>query len=461
MSSVADVGRTIQTLFGEKAQEVAKQTGLVKRVSKLTGSLFLVILVCGFIENPAASYSYLAEFAYDLGLEITRQGLQERIVQGEGLAFMRQMFSVVLESFRSKLGVDVNLLNQFPAVYLHDSTALLLPNKLAEIYPSTNQGKAKGSKAGLKLQVMWDWLHNQITKLTIHNGKESDAGYKLDLEGLPKGSLIMFDLGYFVLETFKRIIDHQMWWVSRLDLKCCVYLPNELSEFNLLSHLRKSKEVWTDLELEVGKKAHLLGRVIVVRLPKAVVEERLRKANASAKRRGYKISDTKRESLQYNLYFTNLSAAQMSSSQVALLYGIRWQIELVFKLSKSEMELDHILGRTEARVLVEIYAKLIGLILFYYLTAPLRINEIMVGEEKRDNEISYVRAIQTYKRRALELGQGLSGQKELSDVLQELRELWERFGKRDTRRKRTTTFQQLAQEQPLLGGEDKKEALSA
>jgi putative transposase len=461
MTTVPEMGRTLQTVFGEKAKQIAQQTGLVKRASKLTGSLFLVVLVCGFLENPSASYAYLVEFAYDLGLEITRQGLQERIVQGEGLAFMKQMFSVVLESFKSKLGVDVALLNRFPAVYLHDSTCLLLPNKLAELYPSTNQGKARGSKAGLKLQVTWDWLHNQIAKLSVHAGKESDAGHKLDLEGLPKGSLIMFDLGYSGLEIFKRIIEHKMWWISRFDLKCCVYLPQGLSEFNLLSHVRKSKETWTDLELEVGKKVRLPSRVIVVRLPKAVAEERLRKGNATAKRCGYKMSAAKREWLEYNLYFTNLSAAEMSSSQVALLYGTRWQIELVFKLSKSEMELDHILGRSEARVLVEIYAKLIGLILFYYLTAPLRISEIRVGEEKRDNEISYVRTIQTYKRRALELGRGLLGQKELTEVLEELREVWERFGKRDTRRKRKSTFQQLGQEQPFAGCEEKKEELSA
>jgi hypothetical protein len=461
MTTVTEMGRSLQTLFGEKAKQIAKQTGLVKRASKLTGSLFLTILVCGFLENPAASYAYLVEFAYDLGLKITKQGLQDRLVQGEGLAFMRQMFILVLESFKSKLGVDVALLNQFPAVYLHDSTSLLLPNKLAELYPSTNQGKARGSKAGLKLQVTWDWLHNQIAKLSVHTGKESDAGHKLDLEGLPKGSLIMFDLGYFVLETFKRIIDLEMSWISRLDLKCCVYLPQGLSEFDLLSHVRKSKETWTDLELEVGKKVRLPGRVIVVWLPKAVAEERLRKGNAAAKRHGYKMSDNKREWLEYNLYFTNLSSAEMSSSQVALLYGTRWQIELVFKLSKSEIELDHILGRTEARVLVEIYAKLMGLTLFYYLTAPLRISEFRVGEEKRDNEISYVRTIQTYKRRAFELGQGLSGQKELTEVLEELRERWERFGKRDTRRKRSTTFQQLAQEQPLVSTEEKKEALLA
>jgi starvation-inducible outer membrane lipoprotein len=86
-----------------------------------------------------------------------------------------------------------------------------------------------------------------------------------------------------------------MSWISRLDLKCCVYLPQGLSEFDLLSHVRKSKETWTDLELEVGKKVRLPGRVIVVWLPKAVAEERLRKGNAAAKRHGYKMSDNKRE----------------------------------------------------------------------------------------------------------------------------------------------------------------------
>jgi hypothetical protein len=461
MTTVPEMGRTLQTVFGEKAKQIAKQTGLVKRASKLTGSLFLTILVCGFLENPTASYAYLVEFAYDLGLEITKQGLQDRLVQGEGLAFMRQMFSVVLESFKTKLGMELDLLKEFSAVYLHDSTTILLPKQLAQLYPSTNQGKARASEAGLKLQVTWDWLHNQMAKLSVHAGKASDLGHRLDLKGLSKGSLIIFDLGYFVLETFKQIKIQDMWWVSRLDLKCCVYLAGEASEFDLLNHLKKSKQEYIDLELEVGKKVHLPGRVIVVRLPQTAVEERLRKTKAQAKRCGYNLSDTKREWLQYNVYFTNLPVTKMSGSQVVLLYHIRWQIELVFKLSKSEMELDQILGRSEARVLAEIYAKLMGLMLFYYLTAPLRISEIRVGEEKRDNEISYVRTIQTYKRRALELGRGLSGQKELTEVLEELRELWERFGKRDTRRKRTTTFQQLAQEQPLVGTEEKKEAFSA
>jgi len=44
-----------------------------------------------------------------------------------------------------------------------------------------------------------------------------------------------------------------------------------------------------------------------------------------------------------------------------LLYTVRWQIELVFKLWKSQMQLNHIAGLRKERVQVELYAKLIGL----------------------------------------------------------------------------------------------------
>ncbi len=63
----------------------------------------------------------------------------------------------------------------------------------------------------------------------------------------------------------------------------------------------------------------------------------------------------------------------LSIEQVALLYRVRWQIELVFKLWKSYCRLDHIQGLRRERVLFELYTKMIGIILTQFLVAPLRL----------------------------------------------------------------------------------------
>ncbi|MBM4459914.1 MAG: transposase, partial [Chloroflexi bacterium] len=59
----------------------------------------------------------------------------------------------------------------------------------------------------------------------------------------------------------------------------------------------------------------------------------------------------------------------LSAEQVALLYPVRWQVELVFKLWKSEFALDRVAGYRRERVLCELYAKLIAAVLLCFLTA--------------------------------------------------------------------------------------------
>ena len=59
--------------------QLARDTGLVQRHSKLTGPLILLILVAGFIQHPPASYNILAQVAADYGVEVTRQAVQQRL----------------------------------------------------------------------------------------------------------------------------------------------------------------------------------------------------------------------------------------------------------------------------------------------------------------------------------------------------------------------------------------------
>ena len=78
------------------------------------------------------------------------------------------------------------------------------------------------------------------------------------------------------------------------------------------------------------------------------------------------------ELLEWNFFITNIPQDWLSFDQILLLYRVRWQVELVFKLWKSQAGLDRLGSWRKERLLVQIYARLIGLAIFYALSAPFR-----------------------------------------------------------------------------------------
>ncbi len=67
------------------------------------------------------------------------------------------------------------------------------------------------------------------------------------------------------------------------------------------------------------------------------------------------------------LILTTATPAQASSAQVATLLRLRWQIEVLFKLWKDQGKLDETRGWNPARIEVEWYAKLLGLLVHHWV----------------------------------------------------------------------------------------------
>ena len=79
MSILQQVPDKMQMILETVPNEVAVRTGLVKRKRKLTGSALAQILVLGWLEHPEASYQQLTETATTLGLQVSRQALEQRL----------------------------------------------------------------------------------------------------------------------------------------------------------------------------------------------------------------------------------------------------------------------------------------------------------------------------------------------------------------------------------------------
>lgn len=156
------------------------------------------------------------------------------------------------------------------------------------------------------------------------------------------------------------------------------------------------------MEVLVGKTAQLPARLIMVRVPEEVIEQRQERIREDAKRRGK--AQANPEVLQrakWTTLITNVPADQLTVSEVIVLQRARWQIERLFRLWKDGGKIDEWQGRTPWRILCELYAKVMAMLIQHWL---------LVLGTWHDPYRSLVKAAKLVRQHALELLSALAGE---------------------------------------------------
>ena len=429
MLDVTNLAPKLQVFFTQTAEAIARQTKFVQRASKLTGALFLQSVVFGFEDQPQASLTDLIETSDNLGLVITKQGLQDRIT--DAVPFLRAMFEQGLRLFRHKLPLEIPVLKQFSGLFITDSTVIALPESLCTEFPGCG---GNGPEAALKIQLTFEWLAGAMDTVDFQPGKAADQGYAGHLQSIRPGALYLSDLGYFVLRHFQQIDQAQAYFLSRLDLQTAIFDPAADTRLDLLAWLQTQTGSTVETQWLVGADEKVPCRVLVTTLPPEVADRRRQKARVAARRKGRTLSPRHLELLGWNIYITNVPASLLTLPQVLVMYAVRWQIELIFKVWKSQQAVDRVAGRRRERILTEIYAKLIGVVVTHFLIAPFRLV---------DRELSPVKVQQIVRRNALRVVQSLDSLEQLVRVLDKLITRCLKLARKDQRRKRLSTLQQL------------------
>ena len=363
MSILQQVPDKMQTILQTVPDEAAIHTGLVKRKRKLTGSALTQILVFGWLENPEASYQQLTETAATLGIEVRRQSLEQRLTPETTEMLKLTLDATITEmlevgSQRQTLG----LLRQFTGVYVQDSTWLSLPDELHQIWKGQPK-KNHPNKAGLKLHLRFDVLTGGFQDFQLTDGMTADLTATKAADPLPEGSLQLADLAYFSLDELQKLTENGVYWISRL--KANSYLADENGErIDLEKTLKAEGEnTYSRKTIRIGKRKQLRAYLIAERLSQAQTDKRRRYIRRRAKRKAQTPSKVLLRLAGYNLYITNIEAHQLTSKQICVIVGIRWQIELMFKSFKSISKFHVSRSQKPYRMLSEIYAKLIAILI--------------------------------------------------------------------------------------------------
>ena len=331
----------------------------------------------GFFESISSGHSlrvwadhisgYLPE-----GVCVTKGGLHKRLGPRQ-LACVAAMLQHSLQSGLTDLhsqSLSSGWFQSFGKVYVEDSVCMKLNKALSESFPGSHSSKGPTSTA--RLQVRMNLQDLSYEHFSLHSYRANDQKYSGDIVPvLQAGDLVLRDLGYWSLEVFRQIMAKDAYVLSRYKPGVNLYEAGVSEALDLVEKLkqieRRGGNYWQS-KVEVGKEARLPMRIVALKCSKEVKEKRVAKAQ---KDRHQKTNHdhTYYELLGWTIFLTNVPKEVWKPHEILLIYGFRWHIEMVFKVWKSQFELQKVLTKAQIKkanhLKIFIHLFLLYVLLFY------------------------------------------------------------------------------------------------
>ncbi|MFL5591534.1 MAG: IS4 family transposase [Ktedonobacteraceae bacterium] len=457
MSSIAQVSDLMQTILTSRAKALERETGFVERsTARLDGAVFSQTTVLTWMQTPEASYSQLRHTAASLGVHVSNQAIEQRF----GPASVRLLRALLEETIGQVISSEASapeVLARFNGVYWQDGTVISLPSSLAQQWP---RGGQAGQEAALRVQGRLELGSGSLSGLWLQAGREAERSGPAISTPLPVGSLFHGDMGYFTLAEMRQRGQQGQYWLTQA--KATLTLIDQRGQcWDLLSFLRAHKSEVVDVELFVGKRERLPVRLIAVRVSPEEAKRRRERANErithpptgcqaplpgkrkpkeqrQGKRKGKKVSAARLRLADWTIVLTNVPQALLSVPEALVLLRVRWQIELLWKLWNQHGKLDTWRSYKPERILTEIYAKLLGLVITHW--------HVLLGCWQAPNR-SLVKAKQVVEWMTPCLALALAGVVAVETVVGRTVQMMGKGCRINARKRRPNTYQLLADPQ--------------
>jgi hypothetical protein len=336
--------------------------------------MFLDEVVFPTHPNAMSLNDHCMDLKNNFNIDISKQGLQQRFNR-PAVDFIETILKNYLKdmSFDKIMGSD---LNQFTSVLIKDSTRFQVDEELSEYFPGST-GSATG--AGIHIQYEFDLLTGKLNDLTLSDALRQDStDARQSIELIPKGALVLRDMGYFNLEVFKSIADRGAFFLSRLNASVSIFEQRnekdvELTVDDILRKVNQSAIKRIDLNVKVGTKAKFPVRMVVEKLPSKERSEKLKKLRQLAQKKQRTISEEYIKWAGLQILITNIPAAVSGCGNLKRIYKLRWQIELIFKTWKSIGRIDKTGKVNQHRLLCYLYGALLYMMINWEIFYALQI----------------------------------------------------------------------------------------
>ena len=354
------VSSLLKLIPDKELEFLAAETRVDYQVSKLTGiSMFRLILfsmICGNRNSLRVMENFYHSAVFKTfaktGNKTTRfTSIRDRIVTIKA-EFFEKIFLLLFEKFSY-------LLNERQAISRFDSTMVavsaMFVNWGMKVGSKTNKKQLKftiGMKGSLP-------CHVSIFK-TQESLNEDKTIPKAIFQHKPKSEdIVVFDRAIQQRATFAEFTEQNSQFVTRLKTDASHQIISE----NKLQNKPKNATVTIKKDYYVYLKGNNKWIFVLMRLIIATIDE------------------TGEE-----IYFlTNIK--KLAAYDIAFIYKQRWEIEVLFKFLKQELNLSHLVSRTENGIKVMIYMTLIVAILIIAYKKLNKLEGYKIPKLKFGNEL--------------------------------------------------------------------------
>ena len=436
--------RFARTFIPEPFRKLARKTGWCKRLRKIDPFEFITSLSFG---QMSASRPTLTSQAQSMAEPVSRQAIDQRYTP-QAVEFIKASFAHVMAATLDWSPTHPQaeaLRTSFSAVYLLDSTSFDCAESLKDLFPSCG---GDGSAANVKVLLRYELITGRLEPLQMLAGKRSDPGLALGAaERLSKNQLEIGDKGFYDGKAWRAAQQRGAYLLMPLPHSVSVQKLNpdcgKKEDLDLAKELKTSTQERVEWpELWLGKDKRQIGpvRLVAFRLSLESAARKRQGLTESMRTQGRTPSDKALQLAGWLLLVTNAPAEKLPSSMMSYLYRMRWQVELIFRQTKSVLRLDKTESEDPHRIQCEIWARLISAVLLFLWHAHASAHCWL----RHQCEISFEKLIRMMQHWGLTIARAcLGGERQLLELI---RTLWHQLlhnARKGRQKSRPTSWENL------------------
>ena len=281
-------------------------------------------------------------------IDVVRSAVTQRFGKGSA-ALLEQLAHRAIARLPAPEHPDLlGKLREFDQVLANDGSVLQLSPLLKKLFPATRTNIVK---AAGKLHATADLVHRRIVHVELTGERHSELAVAR-ARPIVKNALYINDLGYNSYDYFGDLCAGGAELLARLKDGA------NPTVVEILHGVRAPKA-------SVGKKLNDLALTASHNTFELLAEFPTSTGTVLLRVIGVRHPDTGK----YHRYLTSLPPGLLTPEELANLYALRWQIELLFKLLKSSCHLDHLDTGDVNALRTHIYASILAAVILSALTA--------------------------------------------------------------------------------------------
>lgn len=364
-----DVGQIINSLPDDLLSKIGETTGVDKNVSRLYGDRMLKLLILAMLRSDKIS-THTLEYLYDTPFFKALSGKGDHKTRHSSIAsrlstmevdYFKQIYEWCLEHYSKVVPGKTPLLKK---IKRFDSTMVKISSALVDWGMRVGRRPKKGNQQ-VQLKITMGLHANLPSSLKVffdqpHLAEETALKEAIQSAKFEKGEIAVFDKGLKSRNTLKAFDQQGINFVTRGTVNI---------RYETLEVHKKIKRRQADGLLFVQD-----TKVYLYSDGHNVLEHPFRLIEVEVLETGKKLT-----------FITNVW--DLSARQIAQAYRARWDIEVFFRFIKQQLNIKHLINRTENGVQIQIYVALITAMMLLVFKISNNINSYKIAKMRFEDDL--------------------------------------------------------------------------